>query len=362
VEEVVRLKLGRLIKELEKIHGRHTELVTIYVPKGYDINLVVNQVFQEQGTAQNIKSKTTRKNVIGALEKILQELKLYKRTPENGMVIFSGNASEREGLADIKIWVIEPPEPLSTKMYRCDQEFVLEPLREMLEEKYVYGLVVVDNKNAAIGTLRGKHIECLKEMNSIVPGKFRAGGQSSTRFARLRQELAKDWYKKIADEMKRAFLDIKNLKGILMGGPGPTKETLLETGYIDERLRSKVIAVKDIGYSDSFGLQELVERSFDELSDEKYVEERKILQDFFGNLARNTGLVDYGREAVKKELGIGAVETLLLSEALDEQEILEFEALCKSYGVNMVIISKETREGQQFNEIGGIGAILRFKV
>ena len=52
-------------------------------------------------------------------------------------------------------------------------------------------------------------------MGSIVPGKFRAGGQSAARFARARRELVKDWYKKVAEEMRRSFMRLENLKGIL---------------------------------------------------------------------------------------------------------------------------------------------------
>lgn len=63
------LNLKKLIKELGGIRGRHTELVSVYVPAGYSLVDVSNQLFQEKGTASNIKSKTTRKNVLTALEK-----------------------------------------------------------------------------------------------------------------------------------------------------------------------------------------------------------------------------------------------------------------------------------------------------
>ena len=44
MDDVNKLKLKRVIEELKKVHGRHTELVTVYVPSGYDINLVNNQI------------------------------------------------------------------------------------------------------------------------------------------------------------------------------------------------------------------------------------------------------------------------------------------------------------------------------
>ena len=78
-------KLKKLLKELGAIKGRHTELVSVYVPSGYSITDIGAQIKNEQGTAINIKSKAVRKNVVGALERIVQHLKLYKHTPPNGL-------------------------------------------------------------------------------------------------------------------------------------------------------------------------------------------------------------------------------------------------------------------------------------
>ncbi|RLI98554.1 MAG: hypothetical protein DRO99_00360, partial [Candidatus Aenigmatarchaeota archaeon] len=171
-----RKKLKKLLDMLGSIRGRHTELVTVYVPSGYNLSKISDQIRQEQSTAQNIKSKSVRKNVMGALEKILQHLKLYKQTPKNGLAIFCGNVSEKEGEADIEIWAIEPPEPVKTKLYWCGQDFILDPLNELFREKEVYGLIVLDKSEAEIGLLSGKKIESLKHMESIVPGKTKKGG------------------------------------------------------------------------------------------------------------------------------------------------------------------------------------------
>ncbi|MCK4492056.1 MAG: peptide chain release factor 1, partial [Candidatus Altiarchaeales archaeon] len=109
-------KLRKLINELKNKRGRHTELVSVYIPSGYDINLVINQLAEEQGTATNIKSKSTRKNVVDALEKAIQHLRLFKQTPGNGLALFSGNVSEREGVQDLKVWSVQPPEPINVKI------------------------------------------------------------------------------------------------------------------------------------------------------------------------------------------------------------------------------------------------------
>ena len=181
MEEEQQMNLERLIEELEGYRGRHTELITVYIPAGAAIINTAKQIEQEKSTAVNIKSKNTRKNVMDALERISRHIRLFKETPKNGLAIFSGNISEQEGQPDIKVWSLEPPVPLTVKMYRCDQTFLLDPLRDMLQARDVYGLVVIDRKEACLGLLEGKSVIKLKHMTSGVPGKMRAGGQSSIR-------------------------------------------------------------------------------------------------------------------------------------------------------------------------------------
>ena len=58
-----RRHLLKFVHDLEQHKGRHTELVSVYVPAGYDIVKIMQHLSQEQGTATNIKDSTTRKNV-----------------------------------------------------------------------------------------------------------------------------------------------------------------------------------------------------------------------------------------------------------------------------------------------------------
>ena len=350
------------LKELGTYKGRHTELVTVYVPHGYDLNKIINHLSQEQGTATNIKSTATRKNVVDALEKMLQHLKLFTKTPENGLAVFSGNVAEREGQSNVKVWSIEPPVPLNIRIYRCDKEFVLDPLLDMLETKEVYGLVVMDRREGQIAMLKGKSIIPISEARSNVPGKTKAGGQSAARYMRIREDAAKDFYKKIAELMKEAYLGKDGLKGIIVGGPGPTKYELVESGYITNDVKKKIIAIKDLSYTGPFGLQELLDRSQDVLASEELAYEKKAMLEFFETLAKTPELVGYGEEEVMKQLQMGAVATLLLSEALGDKEIEKFDEEAQKVGTNVRIISTETREGVQLRELGKVGAILRYPV
>ena len=153
--------------------------------------------------------------MIDALERMVQHLRLFKKTPSNGLAIFSGNIAP-EGKQDFKVWSIEPPVPLNTRIYRCDKEFVLDLLRDMMEVKEVYGLVIVDRRDADLAYLKGKTIVPLAKTHSEVPGKTKAGGQSAARFERLREGAKKDHFKKVAEYMKEQFLKNKNVPLIFL--------------------------------------------------------------------------------------------------------------------------------------------------
>lgn len=357
-----KVDLEEFVEELEKYRGRHTELVTVYVPAGYSLITVAKQLEQEKSTAMNIKSKTTRKNVLDALERLTRHIKLIQKNPENGLALFSGNISDNEGQPQIEVWSLEPPRPLRARLYRCDQEFVLDPLREMLEVEEVYGLVVIEINEATIGLLEGKRIEVLQKMTSGVPGKTEKGGQSAARFGRIREGMKKEFYRRIAEAVKNNFWDMKKLKGIIVGGPGPTKEDFLKEGQLVTALKEKIMAVKDIGYADEHGLELLVEASQDVLSEQEIIKEKRILEDFLTKLAKTPEKVTYGLENVKKVLEAGAVDTLIISSKLDKKYKKEYREAAENISAKIETVSEETEEGKQFSNLGGIAAILRFQV
>src|SRR3989344_5518178 len=177
IDQKKKQELEELVQLLGGIKGRHTELVSVMIPAGFNISSVVRQLEAEKSTAANIKSKQTRTAVSDSLERIIRELKNYKQTPPNGLAAFCGNVSDKEGVQDIRLWIYEPPVPLNVRLYRCDQIFIVEPLKEMLEAREVFGLLVIDRQEATIGMLEGKQIKVITHLTSGVPGKVRAGGQ-----------------------------------------------------------------------------------------------------------------------------------------------------------------------------------------
>lgn len=362
LQELNREELEKFLKEMGTHRGRATEMITVYVPAGNDINVVSRQLEAEKSTAKNIKSTQTRKNVTESLEKVIRALKDYNVTPEKGVAFFAGNVSPNEGQTDVQLWEISPPEEIRTRLYRCDKEFVLEPLESMVEISEIYALIVMDRKEATIGQLIGKRIEMIQNMTSGVPSKVKAGGQSAQRFHRITEGLTKEFYKRIADETKSAFYTNDKLKGILIGGPIPTKDEFVDGEYLPTQLQDKIIGVKDQGDTSESGLKELVELSQDVLANLEIVREQKLMTKFFDSLGGDPKMTPYKYEDVKKALEFGAVDTLFLSKKYDEEKTKELKTIAENMGTTVEIISTETTEGDQFEKLGGIGAIQRFAI
>jgi len=111
--------------------------------------------------------------------------------------------------------------------------------------------LVIDTKEATIGSTNGENINILWHDTSNVMGKHRAGGQSSARFERGRKENLKRWFKKVAYTLQ----DLHKDRNIIIGGPGMTKDKFMQ--YLHPYQKDKVIEVKHAGYTDENGLWEL---------------------------------------------------------------------------------------------------------
>ena len=112
-------KIRKTLEELSQKSGRGTELITVYIPKGKQLHEIINALQQEQGTADNIKSDLTRSHVVDSLGKVVQRLKMYKKTPDKGLVIFCGALPPEEGgplgSEVVTVWEIDPPKDLDRK-------------------------------------------------------------------------------------------------------------------------------------------------------------------------------------------------------------------------------------------------------
>lgn len=402
--------LKRQIEEIKECKGRHTELISLYIPSSKQIFDVSSYLRNELSESQNIKSKQTRKNVLSAIESILSRLKNFKILPENGIVFFVGHKSTGADQTEMVAYVIEPPMPIQTFLYRCDSEFYTEPLDDMLVEKEIYGLLLIDRRECTVGVLRGNRVELLKYMVSQVPGKHGKGGQSQQRFERLTELAAHEWFKKCGEKASEILQGEKNLQGIFIGGPGPTKKYFVDEEYLHYEIQKKIVETFDTGYTDEYGLRELVDAASRTRTDLKVSKEKKLMKRFLREITKKEkGLSVYGEDHIRKALEMGAVDILLLSEdlrryrvtlkcmscnykfekTLKEEDLKDFEPpeckecdsqlqmglekkidlidelsdLADKTGAEVELISRDSEEGESlYSAFDGIAGILRFSI
>jgi peptide chain release factor subunit 1 len=244
--------------------------------------------------------------------------------------------------------------------------FFLEDGSTKAAEELKEGMMVLNEKGQAIPI---KNIEVIDKEMTLIDIKVENENfvaenvivhNSAQRFARIREEAAKDFYNRINAAAQKEFLERKDMKGILLGGSGPSKNDFADKGYLNEQLKRKIITTQDISYGGDFGLKELVEKSKDVLAQEIITEEKGIMQKFLKLLATDLDKVAYGEEEVNKAMDFGAVEILLVSETMEDEKVDYYEDKSDETGVDIRIISTDTSEGEQLRDLGKIAAILRF--
>ena len=402
-----RLRLKKALGELTSMRGMGTELVTVVVPPDRMIHLVRQHLSQESGQAVNIKSKSTRKHVADAIESAIATINRYKTPGERGIAIFVGHVIVGNNKSRLISTVIDdPPEPFTSFRYRCDSRFEVSQLEEMLIDRTAYGLFVIDRSESAYGLASGKRMHCQAHITSQVPSKHGRGGQSARRFERLIEEAAHTFFQKSAERACAYWLPmIEDLEGIIVGGPGATKDFVVKNDYFHHEIKKLIREpLFDVGYSNESGLRELIQRAGGLMDQIELDTERRLVDGFLREVMQPLPKATYGEAMVRSALEQGAVHTLLLSEALRKRRvgwvckpckhewkatqtsrselpncpscdsddiredpdrtmdlIDEMSMLAGHTSAKVSLVSMDTEEGATLNEaFGGIAAILRY--
>jgi peptide chain release factor subunit 1 len=412
-DSVKKYKITKMLNDLSKITGHGTELVTVYIPPRRPIHDIVSQLRNEAGTATNIKSDLTRTHVQDALSKTMEQLKLYKETPENGLVIFCGAIPTGKGIGTekIEIYPIVPPKPVQINLYRCDDHFWIDHIKEMLKDDKVMGIISIDTQETGLGILTGDRWQTIETLTSGVAGKHRQGGQSARRFERLRDNELNEYYRRVAEHAQKIFIDQFTVKGLIVGGPGPTKDNFIKEEYLDYRLQNNIISILDTSYSGDEGVREIIDKVNDQgiMSEFRLMEEKKLVKKFLSEVYSGKGLGIYGINEVIDKLKSGFADLIIVT---DDISLTRIESICKKCndtlekitdnehlmetrqeivstpcrkclsmdflikekdlidyleelsmltGTRIEVISSKTEEGSQIQSLGKIGALLRFK-
>jgi peptide chain release factor subunit 1 len=402
-------RIRKLIKSLEAARGSGTSMISLIIPPKDSVVQVNKMLAEEIGTAANIKSRVNRLSVLSAITSAQQKLKLFNRTPPNGLVVFVGTIMTDEGKEKKVSIDFEPFKPVNNFLYLCDSRFHTEDLKYLLESEDKFGFVVFDGSSCLYGTVQGSQRDVLHKFSVDLPKKHGRGGQSSVRFARLRVEKRHNYLRKVAELCTTFFIsnDKPNVVGLILAGSAEFKNDLAQSDMFDPRLAAVLLKIVDVSYGGENGFNQAIELSGDTLKGVKFVQEKKIITRYFEEVAQDTGKVCYGVQDTLKALDMGACELLLVFEGLEvyrvviknphtdevvthfltpEQEkeekyfrdaasgneltVLERTPLTewlalnyKTFGTKLEFVTNKSQEGAQFVKgFGGIGGLLRYKV
>jgi len=403
-------KVRRLIKDLNEVRGEGTSMISLIVRPQDDINRVNKMLAEEYSTATSIKSRVNRLSVQGAITSTQQRLKLYSRTPSNGLMVFCGEVMREDG-KEKKITIdFEPPKPVHTKLYWCDSRFHTEALAELLESDDKYGFLIMDGNGALFGTLQGNHREVLHKFSVDLPKKHGRGGQSALRFARLRLEKRHNYVRKVAEMATQVFItnDMPNIAGLVVAGSAELKHDLTASDLFDPRIDKVLLRpLLDVAYGGENGFNQAIGLASESLRNVKFIQEKKLITGFLDEVAQDTGRYCFGIKDAVAALDMGAVSTLIVWENLEVKRVrirnphtdveqvlyvtseeakseklyrhpesgVELEVVdsvlfvewivenYKAFGAKLEFISDSSQEGHTFcRGFGGVGGLMRYRV
>ncbi len=151
---------------------------------------------------------------------------------------------------------------------------------------------------------------------------------------------------------------------VILAGPGFTKEDLkkvIDSSYPELAQRMAMDDTSSIGRS---GFQEVLRRGAVKsvLESSRIAREARLIEDLFREIATD-GKAAYGMKEVQSAVNFGAVESLLVLDELarkgSAEEIMRDAAQARG---KVIIFSSEFEPGDRLRSMGGVAALLRFKI
>ncbi len=331
-------KLRRLVAWLSDKEGQGKEFISLYIPSGASKDAIAASLKKEFDSIT--KSGTIEERVQTALKNLIHQVRQYKEIPENGLALFAGSfENDNQEREILNVEEIIPPEPVTNYLYEVNDHFLLEPLRQMLRDPRIIGLMIMDSKEASFGIFEGERLEIIENITSGVPGKTGKGGQSQRRYERERDMELANFFHRVSEHATKAFLESHKVTTLVVGGPSLTKNDFLKGNYLHYELKNMLLSMVDTQSASREAIRELLDRSFNALNNMCLPEEKKIMQRLLVELGKHDGLAIAGLDAVLDGLKNGEVEVAL---ATDSSPLIEVIAICKKCGLaKMQIVDKK---------------------
>jgi len=208
----------------------------------------------------------------------------------------------------------------------------------------------LDEDTATIAVLRQSGVQFIADIDSKRSGKMYESKDSEH-----------EYFGEIISVLKTK-MERSNV--LVIVGPGFTKDHFIKYAKEkDPQLLDKYF-VHGTGYSGMNGIHEAIRTGIIEqiTKENRVVLETSYVEKLFEEIKKD-GLAAYGEKEVKNALINGAVERLLIIDTLIRKETgEELLNLTKENRSEFIIINTQHDAGKKMEGIGGVGALLRFKI
>jgi len=217
-------------------------------------------------------------------------------------------------------------------------------------------IVALERDNASFALMKKYGFEHLLEMNGDVEKKI------------MKENVKNNFYAEVICKIKE-YAERYSIQKIVVASPAFWKDDLVKE-VKDKELAKKIITAT-CHNTGKERINEIINR--DEvkkiLKEERIVQENMLVEELMKEIAKNN-LAAYGIKQVKEAAIAGAVKELLASDAAIKRfkeenrynEIDEIMSLVEGSSGNVNVISTEHDAGKRLNGLGGIAAILRYKM
>lgn len=225
-------------------------------------------------------------------------------------------------------------------------------------------------KEAEIASKRPKVVIATIEEGEACIGVVKQYGVeeiSSLKYSLGKREGSKrnQFFLELASQLKNVS---EKVDVVILAGPGFTKEDFLDFLKIRENDLAKKMVLEDTSSIGISGFQEVLRRgAVDRIMEASRIgRETKLMEELIKEISMN-GKATYGMKEVRNAQNIRAIEILLITDELlrkerEDDSIDDFLRDVEHSRGRIVVFSTEFEPGKKLESLGGIAALLRFKI
>lgn len=232
-------------------------------------------------------------------------------------------------------------------------ECQLESIKEAIAatKKPLILMLSIDYGEAVFAILHYYGIEELARITANISGKqYKTRGDEKP-----------DFYDAVLEKLK--YL-VKEKMPVIILGPGFAKEEFVMFGKSKNPEVFENCSIESASHSDIVGINEVLKKgtSATVLQESRIGQESSLIEKLLEEIAKD-GLCTYGLNETLSALEQGAVETLLIIDILlREKKGSELLEQAKKTNASSMIISTAHDAGKKLKSLGGVGALLRYKI